>query len=75
MEIALKTQDYLFNYIKEFKKKFSIRVVCHCTQVTQSFPTLSNPVTAAFQAPLSMKFSSKNTGVNCHFLLQRIFLI
>ena len=25
------------------------------------------------QAPLSMGFSSKNTGVGCHFLLQGIF--
>ena len=29
---------------------------------------------AALQAPLSMEFSSKNTGVGCHFLLQGIFL-
>ena len=28
----------------------------------------------AYQAPLSMGFSSKNTGVGCHFLLQGIFL-
>ena len=27
------------------------------------------------QAPLSMGFPSKNTGVGCHFLLQGIFLI
>ena len=30
--------------------------------------------TAARQAPLSMRFSSKNIGVGCHFLLQEIFL-
>ena len=30
--------------------------------------------TVALQAPLSMGFSSKNTGVSCHFLLQGIFL-
>ena len=29
--------------------------------------------TVARQAPLSMGFSSKNTGVGCHALLQRIF--
>jgi len=28
----------------------------------------------ACQTPLSLKFSSKNTGVNCHFLLQGIIL-
>ena len=30
--------------------------------------------TVALQAPLSMGFSSKNTGVGCRFLLQGIFL-
>ena len=29
--------------------------------------------TVACQAPLSMRFSGKNTGVGCHFLLQGIF--
>ena len=29
--------------------------------------------TVAHQAPLSMGFPSKNTGVDCHFLLQGIF--
>ena len=29
--------------------------------------------TIAHQAPLSMGFSGKNTGVGCHFLLQGIF--
>ena len=31
------------------------------------------PCTAACQAPLSMGFSSKNTGMGCHALLQGIF--
>ena len=30
--------------------------------------------TIAHQAPLSMEFSGKDTGVDCHFLLQGIFL-
>ena len=30
--------------------------------------------TVAHQAPLSMGFSSKDTGVGCHFILQGIFL-
>ena len=30
--------------------------------------TLSTPWTVACQAPLSMGFPSKNTGVACHFL-------
>ena len=37
----------------------------------QSYPTLWNSIdTAAHQAPRSLGFSSKNTGVGCHFLLQ-----
>ena len=32
------------------------------------------PWTVAHQYPLSMGFSSKNTGVGCHFLLWGIFL-
>ena len=34
----------------------------------------ATPWTVACQAPLSMEFSSKNTGVGCHSLLQAIFL-
>ena len=33
------------------------------------------PWTVSRQAPLSMGFPSKKTGVGCHFLLQRIFPI
>ena len=35
---------------------------------------LATPWTAAHQAPLSVGFPSKDTGVGCHFLLQGIFL-
>ena len=35
---------------------------------------LVTPWTIAPQAPLSMDFPGKNTGVGCHFLLQGIFL-
>ena len=31
------------------------------------------PWTVARQAPVSMEFSRKNTGVGCYFLLQGIF--
>ena len=34
----------------------------------------ANPWTAAHQAPLSMGFPRKNTGVGCHFLFQGTFL-
>ena len=38
--------------------------------MSNSFVT---PWTVAHQAPLSMDFPGKNTGVGCHFLLQGIF--
>ena len=43
--------------------------VCALSHV-QFFVTLW---TEACQAPLSMEFSGKNTGMGCHFLLQEIF--
>ena len=41
--------------------------------VVKSCPTLANPGTIAFQAPLSWDFLGKNTGVGCHSFLQGIF--
>ena len=43
-----------------------------CTR-TQFYLTLCNPSTIARQAPLSMDFPGKNTGVGYHFLLQGTF--
>ena len=40
----------------------------HTCSVAQSCPTL-----IACQAPLQMRFFSKNTGAGCHFLFQGIF--
>ena len=37
-----------------------------CSVVSDSV----TPWTVAYQAPLSMGFSGKNTGVGCHVLLQ-----
>ena len=44
--------------------------------VAKLCPTLScaTPWIVAHQAPLSMGFPSKNTGMGCYFLLQVIFL-
>ena len=39
----------------------------------QSCPILCNPTDCSPQAPPSIGFSSKNTGVGCHVLLQEIF--
>ena len=36
--------------------------------VAKSCPTLATPWTVAHQALLSMRCSSKNSGVRCHFL-------
>ena len=36
-------------------------------------PNLCDRMDCAHQAPLSIGFSSKNTGLNCRFLLQGIF--
>ena len=52
-----------------------IRACCESEKVkslsrVQLFET---PWTVAYHTPLSMGFSSKSTGVGCHFLLQRIF--
>ena len=48
-----------------------------CYLVTKSCPAFCDPMGSqgvACKAPLSMGFSSKNTEVGCHFLLQGIFL-
>ena len=37
--------------------------------------SFATPWTVAHQAPLSMGFPGKNTGLGCHFLQQGIFLI
>ena len=42
--------------------------------VAQSCQLFVTPWTVACQAPLSMGFPGKNTGVGCQFLLQGIFL-
>ena len=46
-------------------------VCCLVAKLVQLFAT---PWTVAGQAPLSMGFLSKNTGVGCHFLLQETLL-
>ena len=54
---------YTTTYIKEKVVKSSHSVMSDS----------ATPWTVAYQAPLSMGFSSKSTGVGCHFLLQGIF--
>ena len=45
-----------------------------CAQLPGCVWFFVTPWTVAHQAPLSMEFSCKNTGVGCHFLPQGIFL-
>ena len=45
-----------------------------CMLSCLSCPTLCDRMDYSPPAPLSMGFSSKNTGVDCHALLQGIFL-
>ena len=47
--------------------------VCACVCTLSRFRLFGSPWTVAHQAPLSIEFPSKNTGVGCHFLLQGIF--
>ena len=49
------------------------RFVCVCVLLT-CVRVFATPWTAACQALLSMNSPDKNTGVDCHFLLQGIFL-
>ena len=57
--------------MREGNQNQSWIVLC---SVSQSCLTLWDPWTAAHKAPMSMEFSSKNTRVGCHFLLQGIIL-
>ena len=49
-------------------------IVRHCmhAQSLSCVWLFATPWTAAWEAPLSMGFSSKSTGAGCHFLLQGI---
>ena len=58
----------------DFGRGFLFSSIHRCVYVSRS--VVSNPATpwtVARQAPLSMEFSSKNTWVDCHALLQEIF--
>ena len=60
-------------HIRHLNRTWGYGAVC---SVPQSCPTpwvFAIPWTVAHQAPLSLGFSSKNTGVGCCALLQEIF--
>ena len=49
-------------------------VIRVCAALFSHVQLFATPWTVAHQAPLSMEFSGKDTGVGSHFLLQGIFL-
>ena len=48
--------------------------VCVCAQSLRHVRLCDVMDYIAYQAPLSMEFSSRNTGVDCHFLLQETYI-
>ena len=62
---------FFFYIIKKLVLLFHLEHMCVCVfSRIWLFPT---PWTVVCQVPLSVGFSSKNTGVGCHSLLQRTF--
>ena len=62
-------------YCSSLETPFILALVCACVLSCFSHAWLfAIPWTVAPQAPLSMGFPSKNTGVGCHSLLQGTFL-
>ena len=49
-------------------------IMCMHVQLLSHIQLFVTPWAVAHHVPLSLGFPSKNTGVGCHFLLQRIFL-
>ena len=55
---------------------YQFMVLCVCAGlVAQLCLTLCEPMDCSLQAPLSMRFPGKNTGVGCHSLFQGIIPI
>ena len=48
-------------------------LACIHAKLLQLCPALFHPMTVACQAPLTMDFLGKNTGVGCHALFKGIF--
>ena len=70
-------RPWRFWYCWEHKKVDTLSVFCTsrvCAQSLSCVQLFVAPWTVAHQAPLSMEFSGKNTGMPCHFLLQGSFL-
>ena len=49
-------------------------MLCESVSHSAMSDSFVTPWAVAHQAPLSVGFSDKNTGVGCHFLLRGVFL-
>ena len=65
----------MYMFIITYVMFIYVYIVDVCCFVITSVMSISfmTPWTIAYQAPLSTRFSSKNTGVGSHALLQGIF--
>ena len=76
--ICIKLRHYMRKQWKRNQNSnnsFKVQMVpdlCVCRVLSRAW-LLVTPWTAAHQAPLSMDFPGKNTGVGCHALIERIF--
>ena len=66
MPLGIFTQCIIVKFIKALLLLLLLLLLSHFSRVR----LCATPSTAAHQAPLSLGFSGKNTGVGCHFLLQ-----
>ena len=64
--------DYIIHR-PALENRETLTKACRCS--LSHVRLFATPWTVAHQALLSLGFSSKNTGVGCHFLLQETFLI
>ena len=60
-------------YLWQLQLLFPQFLFVHVCSRTSHVHLFATPWTATCQARLSRNFSSKNTGLGCHFLLQEIF--
>ena len=61
--------------LEKSRHAVNMKPACLLVLVLIRVRLLATPWTVAHKAPPSMGFSSKNTGVGCHCLLQGIFPI
>ena len=67
--------DIKANSKNQMTTVITVKIVFHQSEVKSlsCVRLFATPWTVAYQAPLPMDFPGNSTGVDCHFLLQRIF--